>query len=240
MKTLAPLMLCLLFSVALQATPTTLTILTNSAGQVIGANHMMIEGVEYNLRLKEGTCAEVFGVCAPENFTFRDWDLGLAAGRASVGVLPQEFTYRPEKIFGCHDLPVDHSHFNTCAVMTPWAVDAHSVLTWGALFYQGDIDENGEFYGFVSEPDHNENPGLGVDTSQAPGLVWAVWTPAAATVPEAKTSLLLILGSGLLVLVRRVSCMPRSRSCEGGRNPLPRTTAAPNHRNARQSAREKQ
>jgi hypothetical protein len=161
-------------------------ILQVSGGKVTGAVGIDIEGALYDVAFREGTCIAVYGGC-PEGSDFPWLDFPAAQALidqvfidSAIGL----FDSVPSLVFGCED-PTQ------CTAVLP----LHLGVQIGFIIGAHNVDESSE--------DRIRSVGfhLGLDTTDDPALVWAVFTPS--RIPEPSALVLLLVGLAGLGFSRR-------------------------------------
>ncbi len=144
-------------------------LLTDSAGQLIGADGVLIDGSLFDVRFVDGTCVDLFGGCDEESdFAFGGNPSGAeAAANALLNLVFQDvaagdFDSDPTLTNGCS--------FAQCSVFIPFAVDtaASLVIVSQAInaMFSNAVDASGPLSTFA-------------DTTPNTNTVFAVFQPSA-------------------------------------------------------------
>ena len=184
------LWLCMVFASA-HGTPL-LQLQINSSGELTGATGVEVDGLFYNVSLKQGSCVELYAGCNPDDFPFQTESVAEDAANALIQNMfidgPNgNFATDLNKITGCNPgvvgcsilIPVPHYGGDTPGIVRGTCIIIHPP---SALF-------GGEGCGFGAADDR---------AFTDPGIVYAVFSPL-ATLPEPGT--LTLLGLGIVVLV---------------------------------------
>lgn len=181
-------------------------VLQVSAGELTGALGVNVNGTFYDVEFVEGTCAALFSGCdSPDDFTFTT---APAAELASQALLDQVVLDGPAGNFDSIPALTLGCEASTCSVRTPYSdfVGFVGLYQYGAAVNTGSADVAG--IGFS---------GITNDSTVEPGIVFAIWSPAAA-VPEPGMLSLLTLG---------LMGVGWSRRAGGCGKPVVRTLSAP-------------
>jgi hypothetical protein len=177
------------------------TLLVNSSGQLTGATGVDVNGTLYDVTFVDGTCNSVFGGCA--NFVF-DENGAFAAANSLVALFAGAPTFNStaDLVSGC-DGPATTSFAGTsyCEMFVPFSANAGLVAVIDAYNFSGNGSDqvvNGSLL-FDANYDTTYQAAW-----QADDLVWAVFTPASASLPEPSTWALMLLGFfGIGIAARR-------------------------------------
>jgi hypothetical protein len=158
-------------------------LVTDSADRLLGAENVEVNGALYGVAFVDGTCASVFGVCAPASFAFGSQ---ADAVDAAAALLAQVFVANPiyddeaSLTNGCGP------DVDACNIFTPYALTSATppFVTVARMI-------NHEFAtsGSVNPVSNNE---LTFDTTDRDTVTWARWT--LVSVPEPPAAALLTLG----------------------------------------------
>lgn len=189
-------------------------------GLLAGIDGVAVNGVNYQVRFKDGTCAALFSGCDQQSdFVFQDFASVAAAGQALQDLLVDSalgsFDSIPNQVFGC-----TNGFWGQCGIDTPWDVDAAGG-TYMSRRVENWQNEAQDWNFFVI----GLNPAF--DTSGGPS-VFAVWTPLnpiqcnpretscpPSQVPEPGSAALVLAAlAGAVTAGRRARRRPRS----GGRS----------------------
>ena len=159
--------------------------LTTSGSTVTGVNGLTIGSNTYNVSFTAGSCASVFGSCAPTNFTFTDLTSASAAATALLNVIG---TVPTENLSGCNEPGPGY----LCDVLIPYGLedpgfDAAYVQTYGTPSLNG----VGSFIG------------LGTATPYSQQVTFAKFSLATGSVPEPATWAMMLLGFGAIGVAMR-------------------------------------
>lgn len=181
---LAAVLVVLGFARSANADP---VLLVNGSGILTGAQNVNVGGTLYDVRFVEGTCIEVFGGCdAGSDFTFATFEDAAVAANALLGqVFVGKFDRHPELTLGCTDP-------SQCFPAIPAEITPAGLVVSGAVAYNSAVDKLLTNFNFLTD----------YDTRTDKQAVWVEFT-AAQPVPE--PSSLVLVGSGLVVVMRRAA-----------------------------------
>lgn len=179
------------------AAPTSLVV---EAGILIGAKNVVVNGSDYDVEFVDGTCATVYGQCAPSAFTF-SYDNAVAATWAlleSVFIDSAAGSYdsEPSRTRGCVHEPLNFGY--SCMAYTAAYFEREGVVTSAVAINQ---PSPSQFTDWVI----GTQTGVNEDFSPYITQTWAVWRPSevSASVPEPGT-LELAFGALSIVVVGRL------------------------------------
>lgn len=177
---------------------TTLTI-DNNSGELVGATHVLVNGVYYDVEFVNGTAEELYSGGQGYNFTFTDQG---AAGNASNALLEQVFIDTDQEDFDSDPTLTFGIDYLYGDVMTPYySVYNYISQTVNVFFLSAhnagllnDGTNNYPYYDGVVSISADEAS----DTSNDNSRVYTIWTVSTdpPSVPEPTT--ILLLGTGLL------------------------------------------
>lgn len=162
------------------------------AGQLLGANNVAVNGVNYNVQFKDGACASLLGQCGSSaNFFFNNQSDAEAASHA---LLSSVFVDSAQGLFGS-DPTLTNGCINTelCQVFTPFPPTPEGFPSFAiALNYAASVLTADTVQVYIT------NRPFG-DTTNIPGYTYAVWslTPV-SEIPEPSTIWLAVLALALL------------------------------------------
>lgn len=169
-------------------------LLVDGNGELTGANGVDVGGTLYDVRFVDGTCSSVFSGCdSDSDFTFATTADAFVASRALLDQvlldgIAGNFDTIPSLTVGCEPGAGDVGEGEICHIGTPaFAVGimiAARNATQDDTFRISDIGEVG------------------------PADVYAVWSPAAQSVPEPSAFACLGVGLLALALARRRRTLP--------------------------------
>jgi hypothetical protein len=161
-----------------------------TAGQLVGAKNIDVDGTLYDVSFQDGTCADVFSGCdsATDDFAFTDSATAqLAAQALSDQVLIDgesgPFESVPSLTFGC-DL-------DTCLIWIPYEIVTSSTSTVvSSGLFRNSGSEAVDFAGTIFKQTAS------ADLALSSGSVFAVFTPSVAV---SELSSMFSLGVGFIV-----------------------------------------
>jgi hypothetical protein len=181
------------FALAIAASPAAALSLVLSGSELQGANGVIVNGIEYNVRFADGTCAGLYSGCdSVADFVFTTEADALAASQALLDqiFIPANgsFDADPEHTEGCESTV-------NCSMVTPYGfLDPTTVLYYSAV-NQADADIDGT--GATTD-------GINSPTGTLDGAVIAVWELVGPVdVPEPHALGAVLLGAAAAAAARR-------------------------------------
>ena len=168
--------LLLACAVAAMGSAAAAPVLEINAGLLTGARGVTVEGETYDVKFLEGTCAAVHGSCANDAFIFTSRTQALHASQA---LLDQVFVDGP---LGAFDADLN--------LTTGCSGRASCLLFTASMVPRGEWIEAGAIYNLAAPAPSGYNIlswyflRLDMDTATSDNTIWAVWSKAAAEVPE--------------------------------------------------------
>lgn len=173
------------------------------SGKLIGATGILVGGVSFDVRFRDGSCVSVFSGCNEvSDFTFTNIS---SAMQASAALMDQLFLDTGSALFDSDpSLTLGCENPRACMVFTPFIpyADPYLLSTFGvsaatnfSLIYETLVpyirDSSTSFYYFSRDGDISWNQ----------GETFAVWTHSADTASIPETPVFPLVTAGLLALV---------------------------------------
>ncbi len=162
--------------------------------QLLGADNVDVNGTLFDVRFRDGTCSAIFNGCdnASDDFAFTDANSAEAAVQALLDQVFLDgpvglFDSNPELTFGC-------SSSSLCVTFLPFGLG--SLLEIGFVINGSSVSGAGDLSGI-------DVLNLRQDTADDPAQVWAVFSPAGASVAVPEPGTLALLGLAGLGFARR-------------------------------------
>jgi hypothetical protein len=170
-------------------------------GHLLGATGVDVGGSLYDVTFYDGSCSGYYINCNPANFTFHD---KASADLASAALLAQvfkdgaqgNFDTLPDLTFGCNQ---------NCNAYTAYATVAPN-------FQNSDVKTSYAYNASVESADAVGSLTFYATAflQQQNNMVFAVWSPqetgtTVSAVPEPTESAMMVMGLGVLALLRRKS-----------------------------------
>ncbi len=181
-----------------------------TAGKLVGASGVVVDGQTYSVSFQDGTCATVFAPCGETGtFPFGTEQSALAAMSAlQTQVLPGFYDINPDQIVGCGGLGL-------CQITTPFAASGSGALSQvrsATLFNFSP----GTQLDSISVSIMADSLNLGGVPAEIDSIVFAVWTATPATVPEPGTASIVALA----LFGAAQSCRRRGKAASHAARPL--------------------